>query len=303
MHRLVLLLFFSLANSYHVLFVHNIGTRSHLITMKPLIEETLGRGHKVTSIFFNTIQLSHENYTEIVIPSVLDILMEEGSKKMMEKGGNNIFDPSLWLWAYNMYKTHMKDFALDVLSPEPVRELIKRKPKIDVVVAMIPNMAVFAEIFDCPVISFMPAGPVGFMMTGTTNVINHSVQPSLIAPLIEPMSFTDRLKNQVLVNVVDLYMTWYTGFMFSFQEDFLKNELGLEVNHPNTILRNRVSLYISASHPITHGAWQYLPNIIEVVSNWLLFDVSAATICSLQYLFVPHTLSVITTKPIIEDLL
>jgi len=99
MHGLVLLLFFSLANSYHVLFVHNIGTRSHLITMKPLIEETLGRGHKVTSIFFNTIQLSHENYTEIVIPSVLDILMEEGSKKMMEKGGNNIFDPSLWLWA------------------------------------------------------------------------------------------------------------------------------------------------------------------------------------------------------------
>ena len=148
MHQLVLLLFFSLANSYHVLFVHNMGTRSHLITLKPLIEESLGRGHKVTSIFFNSVQLSHENYTEIVIPCVMDKLMEEGSKKLMEKGGTNIFNPSLWLWAYNMYQDYMEELALDVLSPEPVRELIKRKPKIDVVVTPIPNMAVFAEIFD-----------------------------------------------------------------------------------------------------------------------------------------------------------
>ena len=243
------------------------GTKSHLITMKPLVEETLGRGHKVSSILFNPIQLSHENYTEIVIPSVMDKLMAEGSKKLMEKGGNNIFNPSLWLWAYNMYKDNMKDLALDVLSPEPVRELIKSKPKIDAVVAMIPNMAIFAEIFDCPLITFMPAGPVSFMLTGTTNVINHSVQPSLLAPLIEPMSFTDRLKNQVLVSFVGLYMTWYTGFMFSFQEEFLKNELGLEVNDPDTVLKNRVSVYIAASHPITHGAWQYLPNVIEVEAD------------------------------------
>jgi len=218
----------------------------------------------VTSIFFNTIQLNHENYTEIVIPSVIDKLYDVGSKKLMEKGGNNIFNPQLWLWAFNMYQEYMDDFALDVLSPEPVLELIKKKPKIDVVVSMIPNMAIFAEIFDCPLITFMPAGPVSFMMKGTTNVINHSVQPSLLAPLIEPMSFMDRLKNQALVNFVDLYMIWWTSFMFSFQKDFLKSELGLDVNDPDTILTERLAIYLSHSHPITHGAWQYLPNIIEV---------------------------------------
>ena len=264
MRHSVLLLFFSLANSYHVLFVHNMGTKSHLITMKPIIEETLARGHKVTSIFFNTIQLNHENYTEIVIPSVIDKMYDVGSKKLMEKGGNNIFNPKLWLWAYNMYQEYMDKIALDVFSPEPVKELIKNKPKIDVVVSMIPNMAIFAEIFDCPLITFMPAGPVSFMMKGTTNVINHSVQPSLLAPLIEPMSFMDRLKNHALVNFVDLYMIWWTGFMFSFQKDFLKSELGLDVNDPDTILTERLAIYLSHSHPITHGAWQYLPNIIEV---------------------------------------
>ena len=44
------------------------GTTSHLITMKPIVEELLRRNHSVTSIFFQSIDISHENYTEIVLP-------------------------------------------------------------------------------------------------------------------------------------------------------------------------------------------------------------------------------------------
>ena len=59
---------FSFCESYDVLFVHNMGTTSHLITMKPIVEELLRRNHSVTSIFFQSIDVSHENYTEIVLP-------------------------------------------------------------------------------------------------------------------------------------------------------------------------------------------------------------------------------------------
>ena len=69
-----------------VLFVHNMGTKSHLITMKPLLEELLARQNRVTGVFFNSLGLSHENYTEMVIPSKMEKMFGELSKKVMEKG-------------------------------------------------------------------------------------------------------------------------------------------------------------------------------------------------------------------------
>ena len=46
-----------LVHSYDILFVHNMGTRSHLITLKPIVEELLRRNHSVTSIFFQVFWL------------------------------------------------------------------------------------------------------------------------------------------------------------------------------------------------------------------------------------------------------
>ena len=48
---------FPLVHSYDILFVHNMGTRSHLITLKPIVEELLRRNHSVTSIFFQVFWL------------------------------------------------------------------------------------------------------------------------------------------------------------------------------------------------------------------------------------------------------
>ena len=142
-------------------------------------------------------------------------------------------------------------------------------------------MALFAEIFDCPVITFMPNGPMAAIMGGTTNLINHSIQPTLLAPHIEPMTFVERLKNHAISSFFDIYMRWWTHLQFEYQQEFFREELGLEVKEPTAIMRSRSSILISASHPITHGktqsfklifqvlflflgAWQYLPNIIQV---------------------------------------
>ena len=58
-------------------------------------------------------------------------------------------------------------------------------------VTMMQGNAIFADIFDCPIINFSPF-PVHFNMLGTTNVINYSVQPFPLMPLIEPMDFLSR---------------------------------------------------------------------------------------------------------------
>ena len=72
--------------SFHLLFVHNMGTRSHLITLKPIVEELLRRNHSVTSIFFQSIDVIHENYTEILLPpQPTSVFAMAAQKKMVEK--------------------------------------------------------------------------------------------------------------------------------------------------------------------------------------------------------------------------
>ena len=75
----------SFCESYDVLFVHNMGTTSHLITMKPIVEELLRRNHSVTSIFFQSIEVSHQNYTEILLPpQPTSVFAMAAQRKMIE---------------------------------------------------------------------------------------------------------------------------------------------------------------------------------------------------------------------------
>ena len=257
--------FLALANAQHVLFVHSFGTKSHLILMKPLIEELLAKDHQVTAIFFNSISIDHTNYTEIVVPSKMDDFYASMSKRLA-KGGGNVMNPSFWLWLYNFYQENMKEMALDALSDE-VMELIKAKPKIDAMLTFFPGNAFFAEIFDCPLINFSPLGPIILFMTGSGNVINHSVQPYVAVPFLEPMTFLQRLGNHAMMFFGKHFMDWQANALLAHQKEYLKDEVGLGMSSADTVetvLRERISLVLSCSHPITHGAWQYLPNVVEV---------------------------------------
>ena len=249
---------------YHVLFVHNFGTKSHLILMKPLAEELLQRGHKVSSIFFKSVGLKHENYTEMVIPSQFDAVMGELSKKSMAKGMSE-YSPTFWIWAIGFYKEKMKDLAMDAFKSKKVVEFLKRRPKVDAMVNMQPGNSILAELLDCPIVQFSGVSPIPWIATGTTNVINHSIQPYVIAPHIEPMSFVQRIQNHLLNLVTDLWMDWFFDGMFPYQRDFIQKEFDFEISHYAKTLKERCALLLASCHPITHGAWQYSRNIIEVI--------------------------------------
>ena len=253
-----------LSGCHHVLFIHTLGTKSHLIQMKPVIERMLERENTVTTIFFDSIKIKHNNYTEIVIPNILEAVWAEASKKIMEKGGNTMFNPSLWWWGYNFYKSKMEQLALGPIMPEQVMKLIRDRAKIDAVVYMMPGYAAFAEIFDCPIIMFSPV-VFSIMMKGTGNVINHSIQPYPSVPFVEPMTLSERIQNHFMANVGTVYVNWMTNSMFEHQQKFLKAEFGLDVVHPSVTIQQKFAILLAGSHPITHGAWQYLPNVIEVM--------------------------------------
>ena len=135
------------AKAHHVLFVHSMGTKSHLILMKPLIEELLAKDHQVTSIFFSTLKIDHPNYNEIVVPSKMDDFYASMSKRLAS-GGGSVMNPAFWFWLYNFYQENMKEMALDALSDEVI-DMISAETKIDAVITFMPGNAFFAEIFDC----------------------------------------------------------------------------------------------------------------------------------------------------------
>ena len=51
----------------HILFFHQLGTKSHIFLQKSLVEGLLERGHQVTTVFYVKTNIIHENYTEVLI--------------------------------------------------------------------------------------------------------------------------------------------------------------------------------------------------------------------------------------------
>ena len=67
----------SCSHGYHVMFIHEMGTKSHLLQLFPMVETLLARGHEVSGVFYSPSKINHENYTEILLPNVMDEFKEE----------------------------------------------------------------------------------------------------------------------------------------------------------------------------------------------------------------------------------
>ena len=224
------------------------------------MEELLVDGNKVTAIIFSTVGIEHENFTEILLPTDVDAGMVELSKVVMQRPG--LLDPRLWKFLHQALTWDPVDVALDAVRPAKVQQLIKDRPKVDAVMTMWSTGSIFAEVFDCPIILFSPNAPL--LLHGTTNEINYSVQPLVTSPFIEPMTLTQRLANHARVFFSKQVIELVSNQFHKHQSAFLEEELGLVVRSPDVVLEERVAVMLTSSHPITHGAWPYLPNIIEV---------------------------------------
>merc|ERR1711936_1369738 len=118
---------------YEVLIFHDMGTKSHLIQLYPIVEKLLDNGHKVTGVYFNSAKIKHENYTEILIENFMEDKMKEISKMFMEKGGTSAVNLRLWKASWDAWSSVIEKFALD---------------------------AYLAEFFNCSLITWSPSGPV-----------------------------------------------------------------------------------------------------------------------------------------------
>jgi len=171
-----------------------------------------------------------------------------------------MFSPKLWYFTFNMWSDLMEDVAVDMFEEEQIKTLLNSGKKVDAVITMFPMGAVYADHFDCPVILFSAAGPMSFLLSGTGNVINPSIQPLLTSRFIEPMSFGERLQNHFLSTFSDLFIWWLNRGI----TDIQRKKFGPEIRNPSDIIKERFSVFLGCSHSTTHGSWPYLPNVIDI---------------------------------------
>ena len=261
--------------SFHVLFSHPLGSPTHLLEMRHLMEELLERGHSVTSMFFAPTHLHHSNYTEIVVPSDIPDLRWEvnkvlDGKQMIEKSRNgkngnvvinNLMDPTRWYRDYVMMDTLIDKAGKATLDPVKVQDFLSSGLKVDALVTVFPQTATtLAEILDCPIIVFSPSSAPHHVAAGLGGETHLGLQPLPSASLLEPMSLRQRLQNIVLHYTSVAMMDWMGDRIFQEQAKLARHDLPTQ----QETLRSRGSIILASSNPITHGAWPRPPSTIEV---------------------------------------
>ena len=179
----------------------------------------------------------------------------------MENGGN-MLDPRLWYEGIKTVKASMSNICLESITESPeLMKMIDQKVKVDAVITMASCGSVLAHFFDSPLILFSPAGPFSLQLSpGLGNPINPVVQPHLVAPFIEPMSFTQRIANVILEGVMRTYTAWLDSLFL----ESIRGYFGEDVPDLNTIVKDRSAFAIANSHFVTHGSWPLYQNLVEV---------------------------------------
>jgi len=80
------------------------------------------------------------------------------------------------------------------------------------------------------------------------------------ARYIEPMTLMERISNHLSTWMLEMRFNFMGKDIHKARAEILKQDLA----SIEDINRRRYTVLLSNSHPLTHGAWQYGPNIIEV---------------------------------------
>ena len=79
-------------------------------------------------------------------------------------------------------------------------------------------------------------------------------------PVVEPMSFVQRLMNLFLEGM----MEGVTAYIDGLQMPFMRKHFGQEIPDFYDIAKERSALTLVNSHFITHGIWPTYPNYIDI---------------------------------------
>lgn len=179
----------------------------------------------------------------------------------MEQGGS-MLNLRYWYEGLKLFRSSFRTLCADSVREAPeLMKMINDHEKVDVVITLSSCGAFLAHLFDSPVILFSPAGAFSMhLRPGLGNSINPTVQPHVVAPFIEPMTFVQRISNVFLEGL----MYFYIMYTDSLQIESVREHFGKDIPDFETIMEERSAFALVNSHFVTHGSWPYYRNLAEI---------------------------------------
>uniref|UniRef100_A0A336LRS6 CSON001689 protein n=1 Tax=Culicoides sonorensis TaxID=179676 RepID=A0A336LRS6_CULSO len=228
------------SDAYKILGVFPTMSKSHYILGSAIMRELAERGNEVTVL--TPFQLN-----KVFMDNILDL------------EATNLFGKFMGLYHLGLMITN------HTLTHPKVQELLKSKPKFDVVVVEIfvnEAMLGFGHHFNAPVVGMSTFGANNWIndMVGTPSPLSYN--PHFQLEFTENMSFTQRLQN-LFVNIMDfgIMKFWYHPAQKAIYEAVFPEESRLDFEK---VLKKSVSVALLNSHFSTSYPRPYVPNMIEI---------------------------------------
>ena len=191
----------------------------------------------------------------------LKTIYKEFSKLIMEEGAS-AFSLKYWYMGYEFW-TQNKNLCINAIKERPeLVKMIADKEKVDIVVALGSCGHLLGKLLDAKVVNFSPAGIFALHTQATGNAVNPFVQPSLLHPTIEPMSFKQRAMNMLLEGVMNFMNGYFIAELekASVQEAFQ----GQIPDNYEIFNKERTVLSLANTNVATHGTWPSYENTVEI---------------------------------------
>ena len=180
---------------------------------------------------------------------------------MIMEEGMSPFNLKYWYMGYEFW-TKNKNICIDSIKERPeLVKMIEDKTKVDIVMSMGSCGQLLGKLLDAKVVNFCPAGIVAMHSKATGNAVNPFVQPSLIHPTIEPMSFPQRALNVFLEGFVGLYTDFMAGLEKATVQEAFPGQIPDDYEVWN---KERTVLSLANSNVATHGTWPSYENNVEI---------------------------------------
>ena len=182
------------------------------------------------------------------------------SKIYMETG-DTLLNWKLWYEGFKLVPRFSSLCKDSILENPNLLKMIDDKEKIDGVITMGTCGAFLSHLFDTQVIMFSPAGPFSLQLkNGLGNPLNPMINPHILIPFLEPMTFFQRLTNIIFENFFDGWVHWTDGLSI----EHIRNHFGQDSPDFYSIVNKRSSIALANSHFVTHGIYPSYPNFIQI---------------------------------------
>ncbi|XP_044729148.1 UDP-glycosyltransferase UGT4-like [Chrysoperla carnea] len=248
-------------NSANILFLSPSPMYSHSVIYFPIIRELSLRGHKVVSIIPDLI-----NDPKLINLTEIDI--HDEAYKLANQALDNGLDRLLNDWRFDLYEWY-HDFShkiMDAYFQYPdVQEIIQHPEKyhFDLVITewlTYQSVIAFADLFKCPLIGISSYTIFSHNHEAIGNPTHPIYQPNAWNLRRDPSSFWDRVMSVYTSIKTRIY---YKYFVLPKQNYLVQKNFGDRVNRSIEEMEQDVSLVLTNTHPIIHGAYPKVANFIE----------------------------------------